>query len=211
MMNSLIRNIITLAAFLSLSVSTASATIVSAQSSANILNTTESAQISLFLDLEIGETASVLEGVFRLSGHGSIANTILTAGGPSWSNSFGNIVNDEILLSLTSNNIGGPSRQIAILDIQALSPGTYELIYDDLSFASFDTNVSPFFQDLPLTNVDGEVLARITVVPIPAAMILYMSALSGLAVLRRRYILGLVRVKSHEHGTVAAEISEVPS
>ena len=211
MMNSLIRNIITLAAFLSLSVSTASATLVSAQSSANILNTTESAQISLFLDLEKGETASVFEGVFRLSGHGSIANTILTTGGPSWANNFGNIVNDEILLSLTSNNIGGPSRQIAILDVQALSPGTYELIYDDLSFASFDTNVSPFFQDLPLTNVDGEVLARITVVPIPAAMILYMSALSGLAVFRRRKSLGPVRMKSHEHGTVATEISEVPS
>jgi len=186
MMNSLIRNIFISLALLSLSISTASATLVSAQSSANILRPTESATISLFLELDRGETASVFEGVFSLSGHGSVASTTLTSGGPTWENSFGNILNNEILLSLTSNNIAGPSRQIATLDIQALTPGTYDLIFNDLSFAAFDTNVSPFFQDLPLPNVNGEVLTRITVVPVPAALVLFISALGGLSVLRRQ-------------------------
>ena len=169
-----------------LSTSVARAATVSAVASVDTLSLNESAQISLFLNLDPTEEASVFEGVFNLNGLGSVADAALNVGGPTWSSSFGNIVGDQALLSLTSNNDSTSSRLLGVLDVLALSPGVFEVVFDANTFASFDIDVSPFVQDLALSNFDGQVLASVAVVPVPPALVLFLSGLSGLSIISRR-------------------------
>ncbi len=168
-----------------LSVSSAHAAFVSAQVSSATIRPNETSQIKLFLNLDPGETASVFEGVFDLPGLNNIVDVSSTFGGPSWPNKFGNITSNRFFLSLTSDNDNSSSRQVAVLDILAKKTGVFEVIFDDSSFASFDINVSPFLQDLALNNKKGEALARISVVPVPPALVLLFTALGGLSVFRR--------------------------
>lgn len=166
--------------------STSHAAFVSAQTSATVLNPAETAQVLLFLNHQPGEVSSVFEGVFDLEGLGTVANATLTEGGPTWPNRFGNILSDRALLSLTSNNDGTVSRLIATLDVTAQTPGFFNVRYSADSFAAFDIAVSPFVQDLPITNTDAELLAQIQVVPIPPALLLFASALGGFSLISRR-------------------------
>lgn len=188
-MKKFIRNIVVTTAFLMASIPTVNAASISALISSNTLAINDTAQISFFLNMLPGETASVFEGVFNLNGLGTVASASLNSGGPSWPSAFGNIVGDQALLSLTSSNNDASSRLLGTMDIFGLSVGTFDVIFNDATFAAFDINVNPFIQDLALNNVNGQLLATTTVVPVPAALVLFLSGISGLMMISRRRVM----------------------
>lgn len=188
-MKKYIRSTVLSTALTMLTVSTVNSASVSALISNDRLAVSDSAQVSLFLNLMPGEEASVFEGVFDFLGLNSVASVSLSSGGPSWSSSFGNIVGDQALLSLTSNNDGSTSRLLGNIDVMALNPGTFDVVFNDATFAAFDIDVNPFIEDLALDNFNGQVLASATVVPLPAALVLFLSGLSGLALVSRRRLI----------------------
>ncbi len=157
---------------------TADSAQISAIPSTDILSVSETAQIDIYMELDPTEAASVFEGVFDLEGYATSVALALTSGGASWPNAFGNIIGDQLRLSLTSNNDGTAMRLVASLNVTALAPGFFVLSYNDATFASFDIDIAPFTQDLPLNNYDGQVLASIRVIPLPAAAWLLISALA---------------------------------
>lgn len=151
-----------------------------------VILTATSTTVMITLDLAPGELVSVFEGHFDMVGLGVVASAVLDAGGPSWpaGSSFGSIAADRAIVSLTSANDGG-NRLVAAFEVTGLSPGVFEIVYNNLSFAAFDIAGPPFLQDMPLTNTHGMVLARITVVPVPAAVVLLGPALLLLVGMRR--------------------------
>ena len=177
------------AVFALLSITTVNAASVSALITSDTLAINDTAQISLILHLGPGEEASVFEGIFNLNGLGTVASASLNSGGPSWPSAFGNIVGDQALLSLTSGNNAISSRLLGAIDILALNPGTFDVIFNDATFAAFDIDVNPFIQDLALSNINGEVLASATVVPVPAALVLFLSGIGGLSIVSRRRLM----------------------
>lgn len=163
----------------------ASAASISASVSRSVLGIGESSTVELFLNLEAGETASVLEGVFGISGLGTVASGAITQTGPTWPNAASNILGGEALVSLTSDNDGAAQRSIATLSFTALSAGTLALSFDGRTFAAFDTAAFPFSQNLALSNAPGDLLASISVVPEPSALTLLAVGASVLLMTRR--------------------------
>lgn len=129
------------------------------------INAGESTEIQVWLNLEVGEEASIFEGRFDLVGSGSAVEPVtgsdLVPGGPSWGTSFGGIVGSQAQVSLTSSNAGG-SRLVATLTVTGLG-GTFQLKLGSGTFVQRDLNVSPFFEDVPLSTPVGTVLVTVTV------------------------------------------------
>jgi len=168
---------VTLALAASLPVSAAS---VSALASKSTIQIGESTTVDLLLNLGPEEAASVFEGTFPISGLDTVVSANISAIGPTWPNAASNILNDSALFSLTSNNNSDPTRLLATLGITGLSNGVSEITFDSSTFAAFDIPTFPFSQNLVLTNTSGEVLAGITVVPEPSAVLLLLLGLGFL-------------------------------
>ncbi len=156
---------------------------ITATAADTVIRVGEQTTIDLFLTLDAGEVASVLEGRFGLDGLGSVADVTLAPGGPTWTSVAGNISGGDAIVSLTSNNTGG-NRLIAELTVTGLANGTFNVLYTD-ALAAFDIPAPPFLDTLALTNMAGDTLASVAVVPVPPAFVLMLSGL-GLAALRRR-------------------------
>ena len=155
------------------------AAVVTASVDQDPIGISDTAVVELFLELGSGEVASVFDGVFDLNGLDTVATASLTAGGPTWDSSFGSIMGSRVTVSLTSDNLGG-SRLVATLEVVGLAPGTFEVLFNDSTSASFDIDDPPFAEQVDITNADGELLGSVTVVPVPAALPLLGSALIGL-------------------------------
>lgn len=140
----------------------------------------QSTMVDISLDLAAGEVASVFEGRFDLIGLGTVADASLAPGGSSWSSSFGNITGNQAIVSLTSDNIGS-NRLVGSMEVTGLSYGTFEVRLGDPTFASFDTQTAPFLEPVNILMTDGDLLASVRVVPLPATLPLFGSALVGLA------------------------------
>ncbi len=169
-----------------LSTGAANAATISATAGLNEIKINEATQVDIFLDLAPGEVASVFEGRFDLVGNGTVVDTsISNAGGITWDSSFGNIAGNQVILSLTSDNQEG-NRLVGTLDLVGLSLGNFQLLLGSPTFASFDIDVAPFLENLNISNPDGDLLASVQVVPIPAAFPLFGAALAGLFVFARR-------------------------
>jgi len=131
--------------------------------------------VNIFLDLEAGEQASVFEGTFVLEGLGSVANASLTPGGSTWDSSFGSIQGNLATVSLTSTSNTGGRRLVGSLDITALAAGAFKLVLSSPTLAARDTDVPPFFEDVPITTATGTVLVSVSVtksVALPWLMLL---------------------------------------
>ncbi len=169
------------------------AAVVTASVDQDPIGINDTAVVELFLELGSGELASVFDGVFDLTGLDTVATASLTAGGSTWDSSFGSIMGSRVTVSLTSDNLGG-DRLVATLEVVGLAPGTFEVLFNDETSASFDIDDPPFVEEVNITNADGDPLASVTVVPVPAALPLLGSALVGLAFgLKRGRQRGLIR------------------
>lgn len=146
----------------------------------------QTTSLEIVLELDAGEVASVFEGRFNLGGLGSVANASLTAGGPTWSSSVGNISGTQAIVSLTSDNQGG-NRLGATLGVTGLALGVFEVSLGSPTFASFDIDDPPFLQELDITNTTGEVLTSVNVVPLPSALVLLGSGLFGIMGFRKKF------------------------
>ncbi|MEO0971751.1 MAG: hypothetical protein AAFX85_01555 [Pseudomonadota bacterium] len=147
----------------------------------------DSAEVTVSLELDAAEVASVFEGRFDLLGLGGIANASLTPGGPTWNNVAGNINNGQAIVSLTSGNAAG-TRLVATLQVTGVNPGTFDVLLASPTFAAFDIPSPPFTQDVPISNSPGELLARVVVaesVPIPPLAVVLLAGLLLGAVARR--------------------------
>jgi hypothetical protein len=163
----------------------ANAAFISANAELDQISIGEETTIDIILELGLTEEASVFEGRFNLFGLGVIASVDLEPGGPSWTSGVGNINDSQVILSLTSDNQGG-DRLVASMLLTGLNPGTFEVILDDPTFASFDIDDPPYLQDIGITNTSGDVLASVNVVPIPGTLFLLAPALGILACNRKR-------------------------
>ncbi len=176
-------------------ISPVNAAFISATTTQETINAGESAQISLFLNLEPNEVASVFEGNFSLNGltgFGGAFTASVIAGGPTWTSVAGNLDGDRARYSLTSDNNGDSLRLLGTIDISTendAASSVFEVLFDDTTFAAFDTNASPFIENLNLTNLNGEILTTVSVnaVPLPAAFYLFLSGLSGLGLFSKRF------------------------
>ncbi len=176
-------------------ISPVNAAFISATANQETINAGESAQISLFLNLDPSEVASVFEGNFSLNGlvgSGGTFTASVVAGGPTWTSVAGNLDGDKARYSLTSNNNGDSSRLLGTINISTgayAASSVFEVTFDDTTFAAFDTDISPFFEDLRLNNINGEILTTVSVsaVPLPTAFYLFLSGLSGLGLFSRRF------------------------
>ncbi|RZI86312.1 MAG: hypothetical protein EOP38_02020, partial [Rubrivivax sp.] len=150
----------------------ASAATVSAVAANDKINIGESTSIDFFLNLSATEVASIFEGNFGIGGLGTVASATITGTGPTWPNAASNIVGGNATLSLTSNNLGDPTRLLATLNVTGLSAGKVDITFNDATFAAFDIPAFPFAENLVLGNSSGQVLASIAVVPEPSVMTL---------------------------------------
>jgi len=150
-----------------------------------------SATISIFLFQDMDEFASVFEGVFDLTVNGVIATAILAAVEAEWDSVAQNTVGSESIWQSTwsdlSNPVGG-QRLVAQWAVDATTATLGDLFRIELgvgTFAGTDLPIEPFFEDIPIQNPIGEVLAAVTVVPEPGSFSLVMLGLIGLGVGRR--------------------------
>jgi hypothetical protein len=141
---------------------TSTAAQVTATVTKNPILVNETTTVNIFLDLEAGEQASVFEGRFGLTGLGAVANASFTPGGPTWDSSIGSIQDTLATVSLTSSNTGG-RRLVGSLDITALALGTFEVVLSSPTLASRDTDVPPFFEEVPIHTATGTVLVDVQV------------------------------------------------
>lgn len=148
------------------------------------------ASVTLNVTLDAGEDASVFEGVFDLTGLGSIADLTIDGSGygSSWdAGTFGNVLGaqQELRLSLTSSSNRADHSLLATLDITGLSQGAFEIVVSSGTFLQRDTNTSPFFEDVPLGPPTGTVIGLIEIVPEPSTALLVAFGCSALAGARR--------------------------
>ncbi len=158
----------------------ASAAMISGYAENDVIGIGETTTVNITLELAPGEVASVFEGRFDLVGLGSVADANFTPGGTSWSSGFGNIVGTEAIASLTSDNIGD-NRLIGSFDVTGVSVGAFDILLGSPTIASFDTATAPYLESLDITTDSGSSLASVQVVPLPATLPLFGSALVGLA------------------------------
>ena len=166
----------------------ANAATITASAAKDVIEIGEATTVDIFLELDAVymEEASVFEGRFDFNGFGSVADAKLTSvGGPTWSSSFGNIVGTQAIVSLTSDNQGA-DRLLATLEVTGLAPGFFDVFVGSPTLASFDIDTTPYLQALNITNVTGDMLASVRVVPLPPTLVLLGPALGVLAWTRRK-------------------------
>ncbi|MEM7315189.1 MAG: hypothetical protein AAF497_18765 [Planctomycetota bacterium] len=144
---------------------TSAALVIWANAESDSIAVGSSTTLDIVLAPTQGEQPSVFEGRFGLSGIGDVADvSIDDEGFESWSFAASSIVDDLLIVSLTSENLGG-QRTIARLTVIALAPGVFDLNLAEPTFASTDTDMFPFIVDLPIETAIGNSLADIRVQP----------------------------------------------
>jgi hypothetical protein len=146
---------------------------------ANILPDT-TATLSIFLNLDAGEVASLFEGEFTLTLIGVLATPAESAVELEWTGVVANATGSA--WSDTSDNEPG-QRLVAQWLIDATGASEGDFFQADLGFGTFagrDLTEDPFFELVPIDTSTGSLLARINVVPEPATATL---VLLGLAII----------------------------
>jgi hypothetical protein len=169
-------------------VGAANAATITASAAKDLIEIGEATSMDIVLELDAVsmEEASVFEGRFDFIGFGSVADATLTSvGGPTWTSTAGNIVGTQAIVSLTSSNQGA-DRLLATLEVTGLAPGIFEIFLGSPTFASFDIDEAPFLQDLNIINATGDMLASVTVVPLPPALVLLVGPALGVLTWSRR-------------------------
>jgi MYXO-CTERM domain-containing protein len=161
----------------------ADAATIHATPSASTIGVGGSFSIDLFLELDVGEEASVLEARFDFVGLGSSVDLdSFEAGGPTWSLSSENVSGSTGTISNLSGNAGG-SRLVATFTGTALALGDFSIEFAADYILQRDIDDFPFLEDVNLETAVGTVLATVSVVPEPST---WLFAAAGLALVAAR-------------------------
>lgn len=149
------------------------ATIVAIPSAAQVA-VGEQLTIELHVNLGVGESASIFQGEFSLSGPGLMSVDPIGYGG-TWASTFPNAptaASASATMSLTSASNRSDHSLLGTLIVDTSAAGLISLLIDPDTFLQRDLAIFPFFEEVTLQNAMGSELTQITVVPEPSAALL---------------------------------------
>jgi len=151
------------------------------------------ATISVFLGLDGGEQASTFDAGFALVGLSDVTAdldlsqvdpNIAPLGIGTWTQAAAFIQNQQARVSHSRLNLGGDTLVLEITVGGLGTPTTFQLTLAD-GEASFDTNLPPFFDLVPIDTPIGTAVA-IVVIPEPTRGALGAAAIASLVACRLR-------------------------